>query len=91
MTTHVHEPVLRSNSEIAEQVQNIHPWQFAARVLLTAVGFPFTAFGWLAGTSWFVVVFSTLWAVNRTAWLGQCVSYGFHKGARYKLVPKKTE
>lgn len=86
--THVHAPVLRSNSEIAERARGIHPLKFTAEMLLTLIGFPFTALGFVAGFLWFAFCFSLIWGVNRTQWLAQCAQVGFYKGARYKFVPK---
>lgn len=91
MTTHVHEPVIRPNSEIAERAREVHPVQFTRWLLLTIVASLFTIIGWSAGTLWFVVTFSTIWAFSRSMFLGQCVRYGFHKGARVKLVDKQAE
>lgn len=86
--THVHAPVLRGNAEIAEKARDIHPLQFTGRMLLTSVMSVFFAVGWIAGTAWFVTVFSVLWTASRLAWLAQTARYGFHKGSRVKLVPK---
>lgn len=91
MTTHVHAPVLRSNSEIAEQAREIHPFQFTGRVILTAIAFIFTSAGWLVGTTWFVTVFTALWTFNHIRWTGECARYGYHKGARVKVVDIKPE
>jgi len=87
--THIHAPVIRPNSEIAERARNIHPVQFTARLLLTVVTSVFVALGWVVGTAWFTVAFSVLWAGNRVKWLWQCVRYGYVKGARLKVVPKE--
>lgn len=78
-----------SNSEIAEQAKNIHPVQFTGRMLLTSVMFVFVSLGWIAGTSWFVAAFTSLWAFSHVKWLGHCVRYGFVKGAGHRLVPNK--
>lgn len=91
MTTHVHEPVLRSSSEIAEKAKNIHPLQFTARALFTLVAFLFTAIGWVVGASWFGLVFSVLFVASRLWWIGQCLRIGFLTGAQYKFVEKPKE
>lgn len=77
-----------TRAEIARKAREVHPLQLAARVLVTAIAFVFTAVGWLTGTIWFLAVFSVLWAVSRTAWLWTCVQFGFAKGAHAKVVPK---
>jgi hypothetical protein len=89
--THVHAPVIRSNAAIAEQAREVHPLRFIARLLITIPGVIFLSLGWAAGTAWFAGVFSILWAYHRTAWFGQCMRVGFHKGARHKLVEQKPE
>jgi hypothetical protein len=76
------------NSEIAAKARDIHPVQFTGRMLLTTVTFIFMSLGWIAGTSWYTVVFSVLWTASHLKWLGLCVRYGFVKGARHSLVPK---
>lgn len=82
---------MRSNAEIAEQAREIHPVQFAARVILTTVAFIFMSAGWIVGTAWFVTVFTALWIFNHIRWTGECARYGYHKGARVKVVPKEQE
>ena len=91
MTTHVHEPVLRSSSEIAEKAKNIHPLQFLGRLTLTLIAGFFVGLGMIAGGVWFALVFSFLFVASRLAFFGQCVRYGYHKGARTKLVDKQPE
>lgn len=88
---HVHAPVIRPNSEIAQRAREVHPAQFTSRLVVTTIAFFFTALGWVAGTVWFVVIFSALWTVNRLAWLGKCTQYGFVTGARYKIVPNQPK
>jgi hypothetical protein len=91
MTTHVHEPVLRSPGEIAEKARNIHPLQFTGRILFTLVAFLFTAIGWTVGAAWFGLVFSVLFVASRSFWAWQCIRIGFQLGARYKFVEKPRE
>jgi hypothetical protein len=88
--THVHEPVIRpSNELIAAKAREVHPAQFTGRMLLTTITFVFMSLGWIAGTSWYLTVFSFLWTASHLKWLGLCVRYGFVKGARQTLVPKE--
>jgi len=89
MTSHVHAPVLRSNAEIAEKAKNIHPLRFTGRLLLTIVTGVFVSLGWVAGRSWFVVVFTALWTASRLAWLGQCTRMGYHQGRKSKITPRE--
>lgn len=91
MTTHVHEPVIKPNSEIAERARDIHPVQFLRHLVITLIAGFFVGLGVIVGGAWFVVVFITLWTASRLAFLGQCTRYGFHKGARTKLVDKQAE
>ena len=91
MTTHVHEPVIKSGSEIAEKARDIHPLQFIHWLVMTTIALFFTSIGWSAGSLWFAVVFSVLFVASRVGWAAQCVRYGFHKGARVKLVDKQAE
>ena len=86
---HTDAPVLKPRSEIASKAKDIHPLKFTARTLLTTISFVFVALGLIAGSLWFSVVFSFLWIGNRAGWLGQCIRYGFHKGARHEMVPKE--
>lgn len=89
-TTHVHDPVIKpANSEIAAKAREVHPAQFTARAMLTTITFVFMSLGWIAGTSWYLTVFSFLWAGSHLKWLGLCVRYGFVKGAQHSLVPKE--
>jgi hypothetical protein len=81
-------PVVTSNAEIAAKARDIHPVQFTGRMLLTTITFVFMSLGWVAGTSWYLAVFSVLWTASHLKWLGLCVRYGFVKGARHSLVPK---
>jgi len=91
MTTHVHEPVIKSSSEIAEKARDIHPLQFLRMLVLTLIASFFVSIGWTGGAVWFGLVFSVLFVVSRFQWFGQCMRYGFHKGARTKLVDKQPE
>lgn len=89
--THVHAPVIRTNSEIAAKAREVHPLQVTGRVLLTTILFIFTSIGYLTGTSWFLTVFTFLWVANHVRWLGQATRYGYHKGARHQMVPNPPE
>lgn len=89
MTTHVHPPVLRSNSEIAERARAFHPVQFTGRFIVHAVAFVFTAVGWVIGAAWFATVFSVFWAWSRIAWTGQCFTAGVRLGARVPVEDGK--
>jgi len=87
---HVHDPVIRpSRDDIAAKAREVHPVQFASRAALTTITFIFMSLGWVAGTSWYLTVFSFLWTASHLKWLGLCVRYGFVKGARQSLVPNK--
>lgn len=77
------------NSEIAAKAREVHPLQFAGRMLLTTITFIFMSMGWIAGNAWYTTVFSFLWVAGHMKWLGLCVRYGFVKGARHSLVPKE--
>jgi uncharacterized membrane protein len=87
---HVHDPVLTRPSavDIAEKARDIHPLKFTGRMLLTLVLFFFTSIGWTVGTAWFVVVFSFLFAGHHLRWCFLAMRYGYHKGARLKVVPR---
>lgn len=87
--THVHAPVLRSRQELSAQAENVHPVQLTVRAILMALSAVFVALGWLVGRSWFTVVFIALWSGSRVSWLGACVRYGYHTGAKNKLVSDK--
>lgn len=89
MTSHVHEPVIRPSSEIATRAREVHPVQFASLAALTTIAALFTSVGWVVGTSWFLLVFTSLWIASRLAWTGACVRYGFHTGARHEFVEDK--
>ena len=54
-----------------------------------SVLFVFVSLGWVAGTSWFLAAFTSLWVFSRVKWLGHCIRYGFVKGAGHRLVPNK--
>ena len=82
-------PALTSNAEIAAKAREVHPAQFTGRMLLTSVMFVFVSLGWVAGTSWFLAAFTSLWVFSRVKWLGHCIRYGFVKGAGHRLVPNK--
>lgn len=82
MTAHVHPPVLRPSSEIAERARKFHPVKLTGRLIVSSIAFVFTAAGWLAGALWFAVVFSVLWVLSRIAWTGQCFAAGVRLGAR---------
>lgn len=91
MTTHVHAPVLKPKSEIAEQAREIHPFRFTGKLVLTTIAAVFISLGWIAGALWFAAAFSVLWTFNRVRWTGQCIRLGYHTGARSKLVPKEHD
>lgn len=91
MSTHVHEPVIKPSSEIAEKAREIHPIQFTRWLLLTLIASFFVGIGMVAGGVWFGLVFTVLFVINRSQFFAQCTRYGFHKAARTKLVDKQAE
>ena len=86
---HVHDPVIKTRAEIAARAREINLVPLLTRATLTTVLFLLASVGWIAGTAWFLLVFSTLWAANHVKWAGQAVRYGYHKGARHEMVPNK--
>lgn len=87
--THVHAPVLKTREEIAARAHDIHPVQFTTRAFLTTLTAVFIAAGWLAGRSWYVLVFVALWTASRLMWLGSCVRMGYTLGRKHTIVPNR--
>lgn len=87
--THVHAPVLRQKSDIAEQAKNVHPVQFTVRAFITVLSAVFIALGWTIGRTWFVTVFSVLWIASRLSWLGSCTRMGYALGRKHNIVPER--
>lgn len=87
--THVHAPVIRSHAEIAEQARNIHPVQFTVRTVITLLSAVFVAVGWSIGRTWFLFVFTVLWAGSRLAWLASCMKMGYALGRKHNIVPER--
>lgn len=79
---HVHPPVLRPNSEIAERARNFRPGKFTVHALVTAVAWVFTAAGVVVGAAWFAAVFAVIWAWSSVSWTVQCFTAGMRMGAR---------
>ena len=86
---HVHDPVIKSNTDIARQAREINLVPLISRATLTTVLFLLASVGWLAGSAWFLTVFTALWSFNHVKWAGQAVRYGYHKGARHEMVPNR--
>lgn len=90
MTTHVHAPVLKTKSEIAEQAREFHPVRFTSHLIVNTVAFLITAAGWTVGAAWFAIAFTVLWTMSRIAWTGQCFSAGVRLGARVPVEDKEN-
>lgn len=88
---HVHDPVIQpSRSEIAARAREIHLGPLLSRTALTTVLFLLASVGWIAGTAWFLLVFSVLWSFNHVRWAGHAVRYGYCKGAHIAVTPKES-
>ncbi len=86
---HVHDPVIKSNADIARRAREINLVPLVSRAALTTVLAVLASIGWVAGTTWFLTVFTVLWVINHVRWAGQAVRYGYHKGARHEMVPNR--
>ena len=85
----IHTPPLSSRIGYRSRAHDVHPVQLTIRILLTTGGAGIFVFaGWSQVLMWFGVVF-TFVGRSRFSWLGQCVSYGYHKGARHEMVSKE--
>lgn len=58
---HVHDPIIQpSRAQIAARAREIQLVPLLKRSVLTTVLFLLASIGWVAGTSWFLLVFSVL-------------------------------
>lgn len=88
---HVHDPIIQpSRADIATRAREIHLGPLLSRTALTTVLFLLASAGWVAGTAWFLVVFTAMWSFNRVKWAGQAVRYGYCKGAHLTVTPKES-
>lgn len=88
MTNNV--PALPTTNDIAGKAAAYPFWATIGRVLLTAVLSVLITAGWLAGSTWFGVVFTILWIWSYISWAWSAVVLGYRKGAHVKTGGERS-
>lgn len=82
-------PALPTTSDIATQAAQFSFLATTGNLLLTIIFGILISLGWLAGSTWFGVVFTILWTQHHLRWAYQSVVVGFRAGSRAKTEPRK--
>lgn len=77
-------PALPVTGDIAVKAAGYPFLATAGRIVLTVLLAALISAGWLAGSTWFGMVFTLLWTWDHLRWAGAAVSVGYRAGAKVK-------